>query len=125
VFAYGASLQFPTGVYNRSNYWVDVIFRQDAATPAPPPTPTPTSGAHTVGLNWTASTSPSIQGYNAYRGTTAGGPYTKVNSALTSGTTYVDNGVTAGKTYYYVVTAVDATGAESGYSNEAAAVIPR
>jgi hypothetical protein len=35
----------------------------------------------------------------------------------------VDTTVQSGATYYYVATAVDANG-ESGYSNQAAAVIP-
>ena len=83
-----------------------------------------TNVTHSVSLGWTGSTSSNIQGYNAYKGTSTGGPYTKVNSALIPGTTYVDNGVSAGNTYYYVTTAVDGTGAESGYSNQATAVVP-
>ena len=32
---------------------------------------------HTVTLKWTASTSSNVVGYNVYRGTTSGGPYSK------------------------------------------------
>jgi fibronectin type 3 domain-containing protein len=35
-----------------------------------------------------------------------------------------DATVAKGKTYFYMATAVDASGAESAYSNEAKAVIP-
>jgi hypothetical protein len=37
---------------------------------------------------------------------------------------YVDSNIQNGQTYYYVTTVVDDTGAESGYSNEASAVVP-
>jgi fibronectin type 3 domain-containing protein len=36
----------------------------------------------------------------------------------------VDNTVSAGDTYYYVTTAVNASGLESGYSNQAVAAVP-
>lgn len=75
-------------------------------------------------LNWVASTSPNIAGYNVYRGTTSGGPYTLVNSSLVAATTYLDTAVQAGITYYYVATAVDTGNNESVQSNEAQAVVP-
>src|SRR5713226_5765487 len=58
------------------------------------------SGAqpHTSTLNWNPSTSV-VVGYNVYRGTQSGGPYTKLNSALVSETTYTDVSVLAGQTY--------------------------
>ncbi len=83
---------------------------------APPP--------HSVDLSWNASPSPGVVGYNIYRGTVSGGPYSKVNSTLDANTTYTDNNVTAGQTYFYVAKAVDGNGLESGPSNEAQAVIP-
>ena len=79
---------------------------------------------HTVSLSWLASTSPTVAGYSVYRGTASGGPYTKLNSSLATGTSYVDGAVQAGQTYYYVVTAVDAGNNSSVYSNEAQAVVP-
>ena len=78
---------------------------------------------HAVDLSWTASTSV-VAGYNVYRGGKSGGPYTKINSVLDALTNYTDSGVQAGQTYYYVTTAVDSGGLESGYSNEAPATIP-
>ena len=79
---------------------------------------------HTVALSWTASVSPDISGYNIYRSGTSGGPYSKLNTSLNPGTTYTDNTVVNGSTYYYVTTAVNSNSQESGYSNQAQAVIP-
>ena len=79
--------------------------------------------AHSVALTWTASTS-SVVGYNVYRSTTSGGPYTLITGSPVSGTTFTDTTVQAGVTYFYVVTAVDANGNESVNSNEASATIP-
>ena len=76
----------------------------------------PGAVAHYVSLNWTASTSSNIVGYNIYRSSTSGGPYTKINAIVVAGLNYIDSSVVAGQTYYYVATAVDNTGAESGYS---------
>jgi fibronectin type 3 domain-containing protein len=78
---------------------------------------------HSVSLGWTASTS-TVAGYNVYRGSQSGGPYVAVNSGLDASTSYTDTSVQAGQTYYYVVTAVDGSGNESVYSNQAQAVIP-
>jgi hypothetical protein len=78
---------------------------------------------HSVDLTW--SPSPDVVvGYNIYRGSKSGGPYTKLNSALNSDTSYTDMSVQAGQTYYYVTTAVDANNMESTFSNQVQAVIP-
>ena len=78
---------------------------------------------HSVALSWNTSTS-IVSGYNVYRGSASGGPYAKISPALDASTTYSDASVQAGQTYFYVVTAVDGTGAESPYSNQVQAVIP-
>jgi len=79
--------------------------------------------AHSAALSWTASTSV-VTGYNIYRGTVSGGPYAKLNSSLIALTTYTDSTVQSGQTYFYIVTAVDASNVESAYSNEISAIIP-
>jgi nitrogen fixation protein FixH len=79
---------------------------------------------HSVNLSWTASTSPNISGYNIYRGTKSGGPYSKINAVLNASTVYTDTTVADGQTYYYVTTAVNSSNEESAYSNQATAVIP-
>ncbi len=74
-------------------------------------------------LDWTASTS-AVIGYNVYRGTVSGGPYTQLNSSLVMTTQYQDSSVRSGQTYYYVVTAVDSSQVESTNSNQVSATIP-
>ena len=80
--------------------------------------------SHRATLNWVASTSTRVVGYNVYRGATSAGPYTKVNSISSSETRYTDRYVQAGQTYYYVVTSVDLNGNESEYSNQSMVTIP-
>jgi fibronectin type 3 domain-containing protein len=86
----------------------------------------PGGTCHPTILNWTASTSPNVLGYNVYRSTTSGGSYTILNSSLiTTGTTYTDATSQPGHTYYYVGTTVDVSGNESAYSSPpVAAVVP-
>jgi len=79
--------------------------------------------SHSVTLTWTASTS-TVSGYNVYRSSVSGGPYTKLNSSLIASTTYVDSAVTSGQTYYYVVTSVDSSSVESANSAEVSANVP-
>jgi len=78
---------------------------------------------HSVALNWNSSSS-SVVGYNIYRGGNSGGPYNKLSSSLDSSTSYMDQNVQAGATYYYVVTSVDGSGTESVFSNQVKAVVP-
>src|SRR5216683_1143808 len=79
--------------------------------------------AHSAALTWLPSTS-LVPGYNVYRGTVSGGPYSKLSSSLIALTTFTDSAVQSGQTYFYVVTAVDASNVESAYSNEISAIIP-
>ena len=81
------------------------------------------TGIHAVNLSW-ADSSSQVAGYNVYRGSKSGGPYSKLDSSLVTQTTYTDTTVQAGQTYYYVTTAVDSSGNESAYSNEVQAVVP-
>jgi hypothetical protein len=79
--------------------------------------------AHSVALSWTASTS-AVSGYNVYRSTISGNQYSLVNSSLVTALAFADTTVQSGTTYYYVTTAVDASGNESVYSNQVSAPIP-
>ena len=78
---------------------------------------------HSVSLNWDPSTS-QVKGYNVYRGSTAGGPYAKLNSAVDPNTAYADGTVASAHTYYYVTTAVNSSGQESTYSNQVRVSVP-
>src|SRR2546426_6453439 len=90
---------------------------------APPQNPAAVSTTRSANLNWDASPS-AVVGYNVYRATQAGGPYTKLNSSPVGPTSYTDSTVQAGQTYFYVVTAVDGNGVESVASNEAQTTVP-
>ena len=82
-----------------------------------------TYSQHYVSLQWLASTSPNIAGYNVYRGP-SGGPYVKITNSPTPGITYTDSAVQSGQTYCYVATTVDTSKNESAYSNQACATVP-
>jgi hypothetical protein len=94
-----------------------------STTGTPPPTTPPTSTQHTVHLTWNAGSS-NIAGYRVYRSQSTSGGLQSITSALVSSTDYDDGTVDSGTTYYYAVTDVDSSGDESGYSNEATAVVP-
>jgi hypothetical protein len=78
---------------------------------------------HSVSLIWDASKSTTVAFYKVYRGTVSGGPYTLLNGNVKA-TVFTDSSVKSGVTYYYVTSAVDASGAESIFSNEMQSVIP-
>jgi hypothetical protein len=84
--------------------------------------PAPAAADHTVSLSWTDNTTATA--YNVYRGAASGGPYAKVNASPDTGNAYTDDSVASGKTYFYVVTSLDDTGTESGYSKEVSAAVP-
>jgi fibronectin type 3 domain-containing protein len=81
------------------------------------------SSGHSVALSWSEKSS-DVDGYNIYRGTQSGGPYSKENSAIDASASYTDDSVQAGQTYYYVVTSVTSDGVESSDSNQATATVP-
>ena len=90
----------------------------DTTPPAAPTALTATAGDAQVSLDWADNTEPDLDGYNVYRSTTSGSGYIQLNGSLLSSSDYTDNSVSNGTTYYYVVTAVDTSSNESGYSNE-------
>jgi mannan endo-1,4-beta-mannosidase len=77
--------------------------------------------SHSVALNWNASTTAGVT-YNLYRGTATGGPYSSLQTALST-TSATDAAVKASTKYFYVVRAANSAG-ESANSNEIEADIP-
>ena len=70
-------------------------------------------------LLWDANTEADLKGYNVYQSITDGGPYT-LKAGLAKVTSYnVTLSATVPTNYFWVVTAVDTAGNESGYSNQA------
>lgn len=82
-----------------------------------------TQGSHVVDLTWNAGAS-GVVGYNLYRGTTHGGPYSQINTSMLPTNTFNDSSVENGNTYYYVATEINSEGQESSYSDETEAVVP-
>lgn len=81
-------------------------------------------GSHVVDLRWGPSSSSGIVGYNVYRSNSADGTFRKLNASLDASTEYADSSVTAGDTYFYVVTAVDSQNVESPFSTPASVSVP-
>jgi hypothetical protein len=82
-----------------------------------------TPSAHSVSLDWNASTS-TVAGYHVYRSNSSGGPFNRISGSLIGTLNFRDSSVEAGAQYFYVVTAVESNGLESAFSNEVAAVVP-
>jgi len=81
---------------------------------------------HSVTLTWDplrAVHGNSVVAYNVYRSTTSGVGFVKL-ACRVPGPPYEDRLVESGRTYYYVVTALDQTDQESGFSGEVRATIP-
>ena len=83
---------------------------------------------HSATLTWVASTNSGevgFSGYNVYRSEVGGTETTPALNGATpiTGLTFVDNTVEAGKTYFYVVTAIEG-GLESVHSVEVSGTIP-
>jgi hypothetical protein len=95
-----------------------------------PPTPTsvsatPTDGA--VEVTWTPVSSPNVAGYHVYRGPSSTGLFARLTTTpipVTGQMRYRDTTAQPGHTYYYTVTAVNATGGESAYTTPVAVMIP-
>jgi hypothetical protein len=101
----------------------------------PPSVPTGLQAAYSgegqkpfIDLIWAPVTSADLAGYNVYRSETGGSgegaAMVKVNSELVKSPAYRDMAVESGKTYKYMVSAVDARGNESGRSEETSEAVP-
>lgn len=99
-----------------------VLANSDTTPPASPTGLSATAGNGTILLDWNNNPEPDMAGYNVYRSTTSGSGYNKLNSSLLSSSDYIDNTVTNGIIYYYVVTAVDTHDNESDYSSQTSSV---
>ena len=94
----------------------------DAITDAPlaPTGLSATANNGDITLDWIANVELDLDFYNVYRATSSGGTYSFYAGGV-SDSAFIDGGTAAGTTYYYVVTAVNASMAESEPSTEASA----
>jgi len=83
-----------------------------------------TPPSHHVDLSWNASGSSGVVGYNIYRRIPSGSYGSALNSSPNASLNFTDSTVAAGKTYLYVVRAVDGNDIESANSNEVQAIVP-
>ena len=77
-----------------------------------------------IDLVWAPNTDADLAGYNLYR-QEPGGQSVKINNELIKAPAFRDNNVSAGKSYIYAVSAVDARGNESARSEEASESVPQ
>lgn len=101
---------------------VEVVYRDVFAPPPPPSLVALTEGSR-VRLVWEASASPDLAGYRVYRRGPDTQEFRPVTEELISGTDFTDQGLAAGATYTYQVTAVDRLGNESPPSRTVTAAI--
>jgi len=105
----------------------DPVAPAPGPAPAPEPAPVPSPPPPPIGaatLSWTGPIG-TVSGYRVYYGA-ASGIYDQAfgGGTYVTKTTFTVSGLISGHTYYFVVTAIDAAGGESGYSNEAFKLIP-
>ena len=79
---------------------------------------------HWVELDWIPSVTAGVSGYNIYRSSQPGGPYSIVNGVPVLQNMYNDADVMSGQWYYYIARATDSVGDESANSEEAQAQVP-
>lgn len=73
-----------------------------------------------IRLNWTSSTTSTIDGYKIFRSGSASGGFTEISRTINGVTIYIDSTATIGQTYYYMVRAYKGN-TESASSNVASA----
>ena len=80
-----------------------------------------------VDVTWSPVSSPTLAGYYVYRGNGTAGQYSRLTITpipKAAPTAYRDSSVQPGHTYFYTVTSVNTTGAESGYAQAISVTIP-
>jgi fibronectin type 3 domain-containing protein len=86
------------------------------------PTGVAATAASTSQINMTWNAVTGAASYTVQRATVSGGPYTTVGSPTT--TSFADTGLSAGTTYFYVVTAVNASGSSALSAQVSATTVP-
>ena len=92
----------------------------DVTPPAKPKGLSALAGNGQVSLDWADSNAQDLAGYVVSRSTVSGGPYVALGAPVVP-SAYVDNAVSNGTTYYYVVAARDAAGNQSAASAQVSA----
>jgi len=89
------------------------------------PSPAPVSTATaSVTFQWDANIDTDLAGYRVYRSTTSGSFGAPIATLSASATSYQATGLQKGLQYFFVVSAYDANGNESPFSNQVSRMIP-
>jgi hypothetical protein len=89
------------------------VLQNDVYKPAAPDLATPNAAFGRIALFWTANSEPDVVGYYLHRSTDPNLPldkWPKLTPQIYTRTTFTDENVETGKTYYYYVVAVDSAG---------------
>lgn len=123
---YGIVFASDGTIYTSEDYYhlIRKVTGSGLALPPPPPPTAPQNLTATatfgqVNLSWSASVN--ATSYNIKRSPSSGGPYTTLGQSTS--TTYTDNTVINGSTYYYVVSALNGS-VESANSTQAVVTVP-
>src|SRR5262245_4970755 len=103
------------------------LMQVDTYPPAAPNLTTPNAAPGRIALFWAANTEPDVVGYYLYRSSEPNLPkkqWTKLTPDLYKRTTFTDQNVEAGKTYYYYAVAVDNAGNISPESQVVSETVP-
>ena len=107
-----------------SFFWAPNPEPKDVYPPSAPTLSPPGVSPGRIALFWPANPEPDIAGYLLYRSTDPKGPWTKLTPTLYTKTTFTDENVEPGKTYYYYLEAVDTSGNVSPKSEIVAETVP-
>ena len=112
--AIGPNGNLYVGSYNNYFYAIGLV---DTVAPAAPQNLTASAGHEVVQLNWTANTENDVLRYRIFRNTSLPAAI-KIDSVAVGTTSYTDQAVINGTTYYYRLTAIDQVLNESDFSVE-------
>lgn len=93
----------------------------DTSSPLPPGTIQAVGASGSISLSWGEAGSSDSFRYNVYAAAVAGGPYTKLTPQPIEPRSFIVTNLAAGQWRYAVVSAVDTSGNEGGYSQEVSA----
>ena len=102
------------------------LTQEDSYPPSPPERPSIGPSPGKLSLFWAANSEPDVAGYLLYRSTDPNlpKPWTLLTQAVYTKTTFTDQNVESGKTYYYYVVAVDNVGNKSQPSEVVSETVP-
>lgn len=100
----------PAGNLGTDSTWVNVTVPDTTPPPRLDAPTVSTAGVGSTRVTWTASSASDLDGYFVLRSNASTGPFVQLNANPLRNTTYVDQGLVPGGTYFYEVVAVDLSG---------------